>query len=124
VRDLSFRAKDLFVAAIDMFGVVQFRIPKPRNARTLHLKKLDCEISRFLVASPPVRDLLLCAKHLSGAAIALKYLFVAAIAVWVCARPVTSRRLPDALAGSGPLQKNPSLLDKSGVRSRLGDMRR
>jgi hypothetical protein len=24
VRDLSFRAKDLFVAAIDMFGVVQF----------------------------------------------------------------------------------------------------
>jgi len=39
VRDLLFRAKDLFIAAIDMFGVVQFLeiafrhfgIPKPRN---------------------------------------------------------------------------------------------
>src|SRR5262249_46464799 len=84
VRDLSFRAKDLFVAAIDMFGVVQFRRNEwlhrfpalwPPETAQLHLPtRLDYAISRLLVASAHVRDLVLCAKHL----------FVAAISVGGC----------------------------------------
>jgi hypothetical protein len=84
VRDLLFRAKDLFVAAIDMFGVVQFLeiafrhfgIPKPRNACAFIGEQDSIARFRASLSLPPTSG---------GLLIRAKDLFVAArTAAWAC----------------------------------------
>jgi hypothetical protein len=79
----------------------------PETAQRLRLHwrtRLDCEISRFLVALPLVRDLLLCAKHL----------FVAAMMVWVHPGPATN----SANRPNPPSRGPPPAREKSWLRFR------